>query len=116
MWDRIQARDWDGLRGFLDPELVVRWPATGELFVGADNFVAVQSEYPEGWSISVLRVMADGDEVVSEVEVPTASGPIFRVASFATVREDRVVAGTEYWVTVDGEEPPAWREAYSTRS
>ncbi len=115
LWDRIQARDWPALTSLLDPDLVVRWPATGEVFRGAGNFVSVQSDYPEGWSISVLRVMADGDQVVSEVEVPTISGPTFRVASFATVRDDLVVEATEYWVTVGAEEPPKWREPYASR-
>ncbi len=115
LWDRIQARDWEGLSLLLDPHLVVRWPSTGEVFRGADNFVSVQSDYPEGWSISVLRVLAAGNEVVSEVEVPTIDGPTFRVASFATVRDGRVVEATEYWVTVDAEEPPKWREPYASR-
>ena len=32
--------------------------------------MAVNEEYPEGWTIQVLRIVADGDSAVSEVEVP----------------------------------------------
>jgi hypothetical protein len=84
------------------------------VFLGPDNFVAVQSEYPEGWSICLLRVVTQGDDVVSEVEVPTVDGPTFRVASIVTVRNSQVVAATEYWVTVEGEEPPRWRLPFSS--
>jgi SnoaL-like domain len=112
---RIQGRRWNGLRVLLDSHLRVTWPATGETFHGPDNFVSVQSEYPEGWSITVLRVFADGDQVVSEVEVTDASEHIFRAATFFEVRDDQVVRATEYWVTVDGDEPPEWRSAYAVQ-
>ena len=70
MWDRMQARDWDGLTELLATDLVVDWPANGEQIVGRDNFVKFNATYPEGWSIRVLRILGEGDQVVSEVEVP----------------------------------------------
>lgn len=114
LWDRIDARDWSAARELLDEGLVVRWPATGETFVGPDDFIAVQSQYPQGWSIRVLRVIADGDRVVAEVEVPQEGVGVFRTASFADVTAGRIRELTEYWVTVDGETPPAWRAPYRT--
>ena len=113
MWERISARDWAGLQSLLAPDVRAEWPATGEVFLGSDNFVAIQSEYPEGWSIRVLTVVGQGDTVVSEVEVPHEEFGVFRAASVWTVREGLVAAVTEYWVTVGGEEPPAWRARYS---
>ena len=92
----------------------VEWPATGEVFLGRANFVAVQSEYPEGWSIRLLRVVRQGDLVVSEVEVPHApSGSTLRATSIAEVHGARITSVTEYWVTVGGDEAPAWRRRYS---
>ena len=114
LWARIEHRDWPAVRTLLDDRLVVRWPVTGETFTGPDAFVAVQSEYPEGWSIRVLRIVAQGPQVVAEVEVPQAGVGIFRTASFAEVTDGRIVALTEYWVTVDSETPPAWRAPYRT--
>lgn len=110
LWARIAARDWPGLTALLAPEVRVSWPATGEVFTGPANFVAVQSEYPEGWEISVLRIVAQADVVVSEVEVPHAVlGNTFRAASFWEVKDGLVTAATEYWVTLGGEEPADWR-------
>lgn len=112
LWDRIDARDWPGVAALLADDVQVCWPASGELITGADNFVAVQAEYPEGWSIHVLAVVADGERVVSEVEVPLEGVGVFRVASFWTVTDGRVAAGTEYWIGVGTDPAPAWRAPY----
>ncbi|MFI2213789.1 nuclear transport factor 2 family protein [Streptomyces sp. NPDC020141] len=93
------ARDWSGVADLFADEAVVERPVSGERIVGGQNFVAVTSEYPEGWSIRVLRIVADGDEVVSEVEVPHGdlacfarprSGPSGRGGSYAAGSTGRV--------------------------
>jgi ketosteroid isomerase-like protein len=112
LWDRIQARDWNAVAGLFAEDAIVEWPVSAERIVGRDNYVAVNREYPEGWSINVLRVVADGDQVVSEVEVPHAELGTFRVASFWTVTGGMIVRGTEYWSSVGGDEAPLWRVAY----
>ncbi len=116
-WERIQARDWGGVHALLAPDVVLEYPATGERFEGADTVVAINRQYPEGWSIHVQRVVAgpDGDTVVSEVEVPQDGVGIFAAASFWQVRDGVITAGREYWVMCGGEEPPAWRAAFATR-
>ena len=112
-WDRMQARDWTGLRQVLAPDVVVEWTASNEQFVGADAVVGVNREYPEGWSIQVRGIVADGDTVASDVEVPMDGVGVFRVAAFARVREGLLVSSVEYWIGVGDDEPPAWRARYS---
>lgn len=109
LWDRIQARDWAGVGALVAVDAVVEWPVTGERIVGRDRFLRVQMEYPEGWSIRVLRVVAEGEWVASEVEVPHVDAGLFRDAAFWTVRDGVIVAGTEYWTTPGSEEVPPWR-------
>ncbi|WP_432264009.1 hypothetical protein [Streptomyces griseoflavus] len=53
----MQARDGEGLGALLADDLVVEWPVSGERIVG------VNAEYPEGWSVHVLRIVADGETV-----------------------------------------------------
>ncbi|WP_327254693.1 nuclear transport factor 2 family protein [Streptomyces sp. NBC_01244] len=113
LWDRIQARDWDGVALLVAPDAVVEWPVSGERIVGGKNYVAVNREYPEGWVIRVLRIVAAGDEVVSEVEVPHESLGVFRAASFWTVRDGRIVRGTEYWTSLGADTRPEWRAAFT---
>ena len=63
----------------------------------------------------MLRIVADSDQVVSEVEVPHEDLGVFRVASFWTVAGDQITRGTEYWTSLGAEESPAWRAAYVER-
>ena len=112
LWDRIQARDWGGMAALVAEDAVIDWPVSAERIAGRDNFVAVNREYPEGWSINVLRVVADGDQVVSEVEVPHAELGTFRAASFWTVTDGMITGGTEYWTSPGADEAPQWRAAY----
>ncbi|MFF3212084.1 nuclear transport factor 2 family protein [Streptomyces sp. NPDC002886] len=112
LWDRIQARDWDGVARLIAQDAVVEWPVSAERIVGRENFVAVNSEYPEGWSIRVLRIVAAGDEVASEVEVPHEDLGVFRAASFWTVRDGLIVRGTEYWTSPGADPRPQWRAAW----
>jgi ketosteroid isomerase-like protein len=115
LWARMQDRDWDGVGALLAEDAVVEWPVSGERIVGRANYVRINAEYPEGWSIRVLRVVAAGDQVVSEVEVPHATMGVHRVASFWTVREGRIVAGREYWSEVGADPAPEWRTALVER-
>ena len=115
LWNRIADRDWVGVGELVAEHAVIEWPASRERIVGRDNYVAVNREYPEGWSIRVLRVIAEDDLVVSEVEVPHEDLGLFRVASLWTVMDRRIVRGTEYWVTVGADEAPQWRSRYVQR-
>ncbi|AXO33765.1 nuclear transport factor 2 family protein [Micromonospora chalcea] len=112
LWDRMQARDWAGVGELLADDVVVEWPASAERIVGRENYVKVNAEYPEGWSIRVLRVVASGETVVSEVEVPHEGMGVHRVASFWTVRDGRIADGREYWIALGQDPSPQWRSAW----
>lgn len=112
-WDLVQARNWDELRDILHDSVVVDWPASGEQFTGAENVVALNRDYPEGWTIRVLGILSDGDRVASEVEVPMAGVGTFRVASFWVVRDGKIQRGTEYWTELGQDDAPEWRRSLS---
>ncbi|WP_308401175.1 nuclear transport factor 2 family protein [Streptomyces sp. AC512_CC834] len=122
-WARMQARDWKGLGALLAEDLVVEWPASAERIVGRADFVSVNAEYPEGWSIHVIRIVADGGDgdgdgdgdgetVVSEVEVPHDTMGVHRVVSLWTVRDGRITGGREYWTELGSDPSPEWRAAF----
>ncbi|WP_323369389.1 nuclear transport factor 2 family protein [Streptomyces alkaliterrae] len=120
-WRALDARDWPAAEAVLDPGVVVEWPVSRERMRGRENFLAVQREYPEGWSIRVLRLVGGGPAgegggaVASEVEVPMEGVGVFRVASFWTVRAGLVVAGTEYWTGPEADPSPSWRARWVER-
>jgi len=112
LWARIQARDWSGVGELIADDAIVDWPVSAERIVGRDNYVAVNSGYPEGWQIRVLRVIGMGDEAVSEVEVPHQDLGVFRAVSLWTVADGKIVRGTEYWTTPGSDTPATDRAAF----
>ena len=112
LWARTQARDWAGVGELIADDAVVEWPVSAERIVGRANYVTINSEYPEPWEIRVLRIVASGDEAASEVEVAHGTMGLFRAASFWTVREGKITAGTEYWTSPGSEEGMAERAGY----
>ena len=78
LWRRIQARDWDAVGELLAEDFVLEWPNTQSRLRGRANFVEFNRSYPEGWSIEVLRIVAEGSTAVSEVRVPHPTvGPYY---------------------------------------
>jgi hypothetical protein len=112
LWERIQARGWDGARELLADGMVCRWPHSNERFEGADNFIAMNRAYPEGWQITIVDVTEIPGGAVSRIRVDQ-SGTRFHAASFFTVRDGLIEEAIEYWVTEGSEEPPAWRGRFS---
>ncbi|MGW3156267.1 nuclear transport factor 2 family protein [Streptomyces sp. NPDC001089] len=115
LWDRMQDRDWTGVGELLADDVVVEWPVSGERILGRENYVRINAEYPEGWSVNVLRVVPSGTEVVSEVEVPHVTMGVHRIVSFWTVHDGLITSGREYWSELGVAPAPAWRAPYVER-
>lgn len=111
LWERMEARDWDGARAVLADDVVVLWPATRERFVGADAFIAMNRAYPEGWHIRVEMVLAQGNEVLAWVEVPMGDQMSW-CAQRARVHKGRITSSVDLWTDEGGMEAPAWRTAF----
>lgn len=106
LYERYQARDWSGAEELLHRDAELDMPATAEHLTGRDQVIALQRNYPEPWGdLRVLRVVAEGDMAVAELQVE-ASDAEFRCAAFWVVQTGLLYRGVEYWVTVGGEEPP----------
>ena len=114
LWERIQARDWEGARRLLADGMVCRWPHSDERFEGADNFIAMNRAYPEGWQITIVGVAEIPGGAVSRIRVDQ-SGARFHTASFFIVRDGLIEEAVEYWVTEGSEEPPDWRARFAQR-
>ena len=105
LWRRIQARDWDGVGELLAEDFVLEWPHERVRIRGRANFVEFNRTYPEGWSIEVLRIVAEGDTAVSEVRVPHPTVGPYYALSFLEAEGGRLARGREYWVPERYEEP-----------
>lgn len=70
-WEAINNNDFLKAGSFLHDDYLLHWPQSGEQIRGRDNFVAVNEHYPAAgpWRVTVHRVIADGNEIASEVTV-----------------------------------------------
>jgi ketosteroid isomerase-like protein len=105
LWSRVQARDWVGVGELLAEDFVLEWPHDLVGLRGRANFVQFNRSYPEGWSIEVLRIVAQGNTVVSEVRVPHPTVGPYYALSFYEVDGGQIAACREYWVMEAYEEP-----------
>ncbi|MFE6835303.1 nuclear transport factor 2 family protein [Streptomyces sp. NPDC057705] len=113
LWERIEARDWDGVAGLIAEDAVIEWPVSGERIVGRANFIAVNSDdgHADERSVELLRILADGDLVVTEVEIPQ-DHVVYRAVSLWTVRDGEIVEAREYWTSPGQDPAPRWRAGY----
>jgi ketosteroid isomerase-like protein len=114
LWERMEARDWDAVAEQLHPDVVVDWPNTAERYRGRDKFLGMQCAYPEGWHITVLRIVDGGNTVVSEVRVDQG-GERFYAVSFFELADGKIVRGVEYWSDGEPSPPPTWRGEWADR-
>jgi len=107
-WAAMQTNDFKAAGEFLHDDYLLEWPQSGERIRGRDDFVAINAQYPAHgrWEFTVHRILAEGEEVVSDVSV-TDSVIQARVITFSTVREGKIFRQTEFWP--DPFEAPAWR-------
>ncbi len=106
----MQARDWDRAARYLAPSVSIRFPATGEMFEGA-SFLAMNRDYPEGWHLEVVEVIAAGGRVAARVRV-VQGGHTFWCAGFYIVDDGRITEAVEHWLEEGGDPAPEWRTPY----
>jgi ketosteroid isomerase-like protein len=110
-WSAMQTNDFKSAGEFLHGDYVLDWPQSRERIRGRENFVTVNEQYPAHgrWEFQVHRLVAEGDQVVSDVAV--TDGVITgRAITFSTVRDGKIWHQVEFWP--DPFEPPAWRAAW----
>ena len=110
-WAAMQTNDFHAAGELLHDDYVLEWPQSGERIRGRANFVAINQQYPaQGrWEFRVYRIIAEGEQVVSDVEV-TDGAVTGRAITFSRVRDGKIVHQTEFWP--DPFEPPAWRAGW----
>jgi ketosteroid isomerase-like protein len=107
-WAAMQTNDFKAAGRFLHDDYVLEWPQSGERIRGRANFVAINEHYPAHgrWEFTVHRIIAEGDEVISDVSV-TDGAVTGRVITFSSVRAGKILDQTEFWP--EPYTPAEWR-------
>ena len=107
-WEIMKTNDFRAAGELLHDDYVLEWPQSGERVRGRENFVEINEKYPAHgrWEFNVQRVIAEGDQAVSDVDV-TDGVLRARVITFSTIRDGKILHQTEFWP--DSFEPATWR-------
>ena len=107
-WRTMQTNDFKAAAELLHDDYVLEWPQSGERIRGRANFAAFNENYPAHgrWMFTIHRLVAEGNEVVSNVAV-TDGVVSARAITFSTIRDEKIVHQVEFWP--DPFDPPAWR-------
>ena len=96
LWQLFDARDFEAAGELLHDDFVCEWPQSRERIRGRENCVAINQNYPGTWSIAIRRLIAEGDQVASEV-VLTYAEQVVQAVSFFELRDGKIVRQVDYW-------------------
>src|SRR6185369_3696926 len=70
-WRLMATNDFHAVGAVLSDGFVLDWPQSNERIRGAERFARMNTEYPSNgrWSFTVQRVLAEGPQVVSVVDI-----------------------------------------------
>ncbi|HLG63782.1 MAG TPA: nuclear transport factor 2 family protein [Ktedonosporobacter sp.] len=113
LWKAFDDQNFDAAGELLHRNYVGYWPQTGERIRGRENFVIINKHYPEQWQVTILRLIAAGDQVISEVKL-TYQDEIVYAISFFELQDGKILKETDYWP--EPYEPPTWRSQWTETS
>lgn len=110
-WQAMATNDFTDAALWLDENVRIYWPQSSEVIEGRADFAAVNQAYPcQGlWRFDVVRLIAQGDEVVTETIVRD-DRMTARAITFHRVTDGQIVEQIEYWP--DDYPAPDWRAGW----
>lgn len=107
-WDAMKSNDFAQVGQWLSDDFECFWPQSGELIVGRDNFIAINSFYPANgrWLFDIHSIVCDGDTVVTDVSV-TDGVEQARAITFHTIDNGLICHQKEFWP--DPMQAQSWR-------
>lgn len=108
-WQAALCQEAETMRGYFDPQAVIRWPNTNEQFT-LEEFIIANCEYPGDWMGEVQRIETIGDQIITITLVQSRDQTVsLHAVSFFLLKEGKITLLEEYW-SEDGP-PPEWRQA-----
>lgn len=110
-WWRMATNEWRLAAALFSDTIEIVWPQSGEVIGSADDFVALNDNYPAHgkWTFTVRRVLGNGPHAVTETEISDGKIKALAVSIFECA-DDRIIRITEYWP--EPFEAPEWRREW----
>src|SRR5260370_35556167 len=111
LWQAFDTPDFEAAGEVLHDDFIAEWPQSREP-MHKDNFLAVNKNYPGTWRITILRIIAEGDQVATEVRIDIDGRTDYAV-SFYGLPDGKLIKETYY--CPDLYRGPACRARWSER-
>lgn len=121
LWRYFNSRDWEAARKLLTDDFEAYWPQSREKIFGADNFIALNREYPGKGTIQVEDHRCGFNNWDKIFEVTTtarikwekANGEqeeLYVISFFEINWEGQIQSAVEYWANTYP--APEWRKSW----
>jgi hypothetical protein len=129
----LQTRDLNLTADMAHPDIVVRYPQSGEVIRGRDNYLAMLSNYPSGlpdaevtdlhggkagvhvsspfpFGMPTITVIGSGDTFIIEGVAEYPDGALFNIVVILTIADGRVSEEVSYFAAPF--DAPEWRQPF----
>ncbi|MFI6486778.1 nuclear transport factor 2 family protein [Streptomyces sp. NPDC050564] len=112
-WAAAEARDWAAFSDTLAEDVEYTLPQTRERIRGRERYVEFNREYPGDWHLTVERVTAEPDQVVTWSHFTVGLDEMYAISFFTGDGSGRIASVTDFWP--EPYEPPAGRDHLTER-
>ncbi|WP_406171995.1 nuclear transport factor 2 family protein [Streptomyces sp. NBC_00996] len=112
-WAAAEARDWAAFSDTLAEDVEYTLPQTRERIRGRERYVEFNREYPGDWHLTVERVIAEPDRVVTWSHFTVGLDEMYAISFFTGDGSGRIASVTDFWP--EPYEPPAGRDHLTER-
>ncbi|HAS6165988.1 TPA: nuclear transport factor 2 family protein [Vibrio vulnificus] len=97
-WQAMKSNDFAKASEWLSLDFEGFWPQSGELIVGRENFIAINTDYPANgvWTFDIHSIVCEGATVVTDVAI-TDGVQKARAITFHTVEKGLICKQKEFW-------------------
>jgi ketosteroid isomerase-like protein len=95
-WSAFDRFDFEAALPLLHDDFIAELPQSGESFRGRENFIAFNKAYPGKWRCTILQLVAQGDQIVTETQVSDGN-ETFIAVSFFTLKDGQIFHLREFW-------------------
>ncbi len=110
-WRAIDEADFSKATSLMAPGTVVDWPLSNERMPNPESWKRVNENYPGRWRASIRSLVANGDSVVTLVDITDGSISVVAISLF-TVEPGAITNLVEYWPETYA--APGWRSEWVT--
>lgn len=113
-WALANARDWAAMGRLLAPGLRYELPQTREFIADAVGFVDFFATWPQPWTVTLERIVAQGDTVAVQLRYLGGDGVPATCVGFYDLAEGLIARIVEYWP--EAYDPPPRHSAHVRRA